>query len=88
MASVSKLSIQERLLLAKTRRAEQLKYYEGQWKVTTHAHQPTKRKSGRKSGVRFDSRTRLFEAASRNDIDEGRKRRTKVGRGRWKEGRE
>ena len=87
MAIQNRLSTQERLRLAKRRRAEQLKRWsqrEREWKKQTSVNgfgnttisnsRALRRDRGagdRRDGISFEPSVVLLEAAARNDLDEG-----------------
>ena len=87
MAIQNRLSTQERLRLAKRRRAEQLKRWsqrEREWKKQTNLNgfgnsnisnsRILRQHQGggdRRAGISFEPSVVLLEAAARNDLDEG-----------------
>lgn len=76
MAHIEHMSTQERLLLARRRRVQQLKLWsqrEKEW-LRQQKISRTLEKSNRRSqkrNITFSDNVMLLEAASRNDIDEG-----------------
>lgn len=76
MAHIEHMSTQERLLLARRRRMQQLKLWsqrEKEW-LRQQKISRTLEKSNRRSqkrNITFSDNVMLLEAASRNDIDEG-----------------
>ena len=71
-----RLSTQERLRLAKRRRAEQLKRWaqrEREWKKAGAANGTAFMSNGNKRHVAFESSIVLLEAAARNDLEEVRR---------------
>ncbi len=76
MAHIEHMSTQERLLLARRRRLQQLKVWsqrEKEW-LRQQKSSRTSEKSDRRSqkrNITFSDNVMLLEAASRNDIDEG-----------------
>lgn len=75
MAHIEHMSTQERLLLARRRRMQQLKLWsqrEKEWIRQQRNSSKTLEKNGRrKRNITFSDNVMLLEAASRNDIDEG-----------------
>jgi protein phosphatase 1 regulatory subunit 16A len=74
MPSVERLSVQERLHLARRRRLQQLRSWahnEKEWgkRRNSHAHNTVRSTTHRK--IKFNNSVVLLEAAARNDIDEG-----------------
>lgn len=67
---VEKLTVQDRLELAKKRRSQQLKRWERD-KDKEVAPPPPKKRPQRAKPVKFEPRIILLEAASRGDYDEG-----------------
>lgn len=67
---VEKLSVQDRLGLAKKRRSQQLKRWERD-KDKELCPPPAKKSPQRAKPVKFEPRIILLEAASRGDCDEG-----------------
>lgn len=67
---VEKLSVQDRLELARKRRSQQLKRWDRD-KDTEIDPPPPKKKPMRARPVKFEPRIILLEAASRGDVDEG-----------------
>ena len=77
MPSLERLSVQDRLKLARKRRAQQLKRYAANDKeFIKRSRKSTMGKSGmdspRKTRVNFAHNVQLLEAAARGDIEEGR----------------
>ncbi|PFX15664.1 protein phosphatase 1 regulatory subunit 16A-like [Stylophora pistillata] len=66
---VEKLSVQDRLELAKKRRSQQLRRWERE-KDKEYGPPPPKKKPQRARPVKFEARIILLEAASRGDCDE------------------
>lgn len=74
MAHIEHMSTQERLLLARRRRIQQLKVWsqrEKEWIRQQRNSTKTLEKNRRKRNITFSDNVMLLEAASRNDIDEG-----------------
>ena len=67
---VEKLSVQDRLELARKRRSQQLKRWERD-KDKEIDPPPPKKKPVRARPVKFEPRIILLEAASRGDVEEG-----------------
>lgn len=67
---VEKLSVQDRLELARKRRSQQLKRWERD-KDKEFGPPPPKKKPLRARPVKFEPRIILLEAASRGDVEEG-----------------
>lgn len=69
MPRIEQMATQERLILARKRRAIQLK----QWiqKEKEYSKKNNKAAKSNKRGIVFDDSVVLLEAAARNDIDEG-----------------
>lgn len=69
MPRIEQMATQERLILARKRRAIQLK----QWiqKEKEYGKKNNKAAKSNKRGIVFDDSVVLLEAAARNDIDEG-----------------
>lgn len=68
MPRIEQMPTQERLILARKRRSQQLK----QWIHKDKEHgRKTKPPKSNKRGIVFDDSVVLLEAAARNDIDEG-----------------
>lgn len=75
MGYVEHMSTQERLLLARRRRMQQLKVWSQRDKEWSRQHRTTDKTSDNKRPhkrhIIFSDNVMLLEAASRNDIDEG-----------------
>ena len=67
---VEKLTVQDRLELARKRRSQQLKRWERE-KDKEFGPPPPKKKPQRARPVKFEPRIILLEAASRGDFEEG-----------------
>lgn len=67
---VEKLSVQDRLELAKKRRSQQLRRWERE-EDEEFGPPPPKKSPQRAKPVKFEPRIILLEAASRGDCDEG-----------------
>lgn len=67
---VEKLTVQDRLDLARKRRFQQLKRWERE-KDKEFGPPPPKKKPQRARPVKFEPRIILLEAASRGDVEEG-----------------
>ena len=67
---VEKLTVQDRLELAKKRRSQQLKRWDRE-KDKEFGPPPPKKRPQRAKPVKFEPRIILLEAASRGDYDEG-----------------
>lgn len=67
---VEKLTVQDRLDLARKRRSQQLKRWERE-KDKEFGPPPPKKKPQRARPVKFEPRIILLEAASRGDVEEG-----------------
>lgn len=78
MAAFEHMSTQERLLLARRRRMQQLKVWsqrEKEWLrqlKNSRTLEKVQNRKPQKRNVTFSDNVMLLEAASRNDIDEGR----------------
>lgn len=78
MAAFEHMSTQERLLLARRRRMQQLKVWsqrEKEWLrqlKNSRTLEKVQNRNPQKRNVTFSNNVMLLEAASRNDIDEGR----------------
>lgn len=70
MPRIEQMPTQERLLLARKRRIQQLK----QWtqKEKEYGRKSHKQQKTNKRGIYFNDSVVLLEAAARNDIDEGK----------------
>lgn len=77
MAHIEHMSTQERLLLARRRRMQQLKVWsqrEKEWLRQQKSSRTLEKmnKRSQKKNITFSDNVMLLEAASRNDIDEGK----------------
>ena len=69
MPRIEQMATQERLILARKRRNQQLKFWTQ--KEKEHGRKTPKQSKSNKRGIFFNDSVVLLEAAARNDIDEG-----------------
>lgn len=70
MPRIEQMPTQERLILARKRRNQQLKVWSQ--KDKEYSRKTTKQQKSNRRGIFFNDSVVLLEAAARNDIDEGK----------------